>query len=275
MLKSTEEVIVSRNEFLIHGFQKYIHFYLRKHFHGIYLMGEFPQLQNKSNLPLLICMNHSSWWDLLIGMWLAEKMPEWTHYGVMDSVQLERYSIFKKMGVLGADKTSREGVRNFLKNAKNLLLPGSRALWITPQGEICSSRKRPIVLQSGLGHLMNGLGSCEIICVSVHYEFRTERLPDIFISISDPYTHLESDIPAKRATQMIATRMESQLDELQNAAMCIEDFKFTKLLAGGAGTTPIYDIYRKIAARVQGKTYQPEHDAATIKPITSNDYEPD
>lgn len=220
-------------------------------------------------------MNHSSWWDLLIGMWLAEKLPDWTHYGVMDSVQLERYSIFKKMGVLGADRSSREGIRSFLNNAKTLLMPGSRALWITPQGEICSSRKRPIVLQNGLGHLMHALGRSEIIYVSVHYEFMTERLPDIFISISNPVTYDEPATPPKRLTQKIAVQMEAQLDELQRAVMNVEDGKFRKLLSGGAGTTLIYDIYRKAAARIQGKEYLPEHNAATVDTKASADYDPD
>jgi len=63
-------------------------------------------------------MNHASWWDPLVNLLLArEFFPHRQIYGPMDAVALERYALFKRLGMFGVEQNSRRGALHFLRTA--------------------------------------------------------------------------------------------------------------------------------------------------------------
>src|SRR5271165_2600213 len=94
--------------------------YLQKHFHAVRLSrGTRPSVP--PDLPLIVVLNHPSWWDPLIGVVLAGLFPERTHYAPMDVKALGRYSFFNKLGFYGVEQGTPRGAASFLRATTAIL----------------------------------------------------------------------------------------------------------------------------------------------------------
>jgi 1-acyl-sn-glycerol-3-phosphate acyltransferase len=242
-------------------FLRYTHHYLRRSFHAIHLLGEPPQIPTNGQIPLLVCLNHSSWWDVLVGLFMASELFGWEWYTMMDSRQLQRYRFFCRLGVIGVDRTSLAGAREFLRYAETLLKGRQRALFITPQGTMTSNYARPVRFQPGLGHLAPLLGEFYLAQVALHYEFWDERLPEAFISVSsvERRTICTSDYDRKRFVREQERALEAQMDKLLAAVRLRDPAAFRPMLVGKGGISPTYDAIRRIGAKLKGEEFTQEH----------------
>src|SRR5271168_2379987 len=84
-------VLERRSPWLVRLFTRHVElFYLARNFHAVRLSrscrpGPVP------DGPLIIVLNHPSWWDPLVGLLLAELFPDRAHYAPMDANALGRY----------------------------------------------------------------------------------------------------------------------------------------------------------------------------------------
>src|SRR3712207_1326217 len=82
-------------------FRRYTASYLRRHFHSIRLAQRSAATPLK-NFPLIVCLNHPSWWDPLVCLQLATSVfPEHSHYAPIEAAALARYRIFERIGFFG------------------------------------------------------------------------------------------------------------------------------------------------------------------------------
>lgn len=162
-------------------FRGYVRRYLRRSFHRVLLLGEPPAMPDG---PLLVCMNHSSWWDPLLVFWLSRELLSWDAYGPMDQRQLNRYPILARIGAFGVDRESLQAAREFVRYSDELLRGRRRALWLTAQGAMVSSAARPVRFYSGVASLVQSLGVAHVTTVVLEYEFWDEKRPEAFVSFA-------------------------------------------------------------------------------------------
>jgi 1-acyl-sn-glycerol-3-phosphate acyltransferase len=243
--------------------QYYVPRYLKRHFHTLYLYGDAPRIALNDSTPLIVCLNHSSWWDLFVPAFVEHCLFHHDVYAVMDAEQLQRYAIFSKMGVLGVDRTSLQGIKAFLDTVEHLFKNQPRALWLTPQGEMVSNYQRPVRFQPGLAHIAMRLKRFHLLHMAVHYEFWTERLPEAFIHFSEPTFVDTSDATWNPQTflRQQETRLQGLLDSLLIAVQQRDATCFQPLLQGASGTAPLYDAFRAFSARRQRRPFFREHGA--------------
>lgn len=245
---------------VVHWFQRYTRAYLRRHFHSLFLLGTPPLLPSDQR-PLIVCVNHSSWWDILVGFHLERELLHTDLYAVMDARQLERYSIFKYIGVLGVDRTSLAGSREFLDLAEQLLKGKPRSLWLTPQGELVSNYRRPIRFQTGLGHLAARLEEFSLVHLTLHYEFWEEPRPEIFASFT-PLRSIKID-PSHFSPRGFVRSEERIMQENLEKLLCRvrerEPRVFRSLLRGQTSISTVYDLIRRLQSRRRGEPFLPEH----------------
>lgn len=244
-------------------FFSYARRYVRRSFHAIHLLGEPPRFAAETPaLPWLVCLNHSSWWDVLLGFCIGKELFGGDHYGVMDERQLRRYAFFARLGAIGVDRTSLTGAKEFLRYCETLFRGQPRALWITPQGEFASNYARPVRFQSGIGYLAERLGEFHLTTLAFHYEFWEERLPEAFVSFS-PLTRVRvgADFDRKAFVQAQERLMESQLDALLACVQARDASIFRPYLRGSTGISPTYDLMRRLTARLKGERFTAEHGA--------------
>jgi len=268
-LRYNEAMIpAAKSPFLEKCFRLYTRRYLQRSFHAVHRLGDVPEIASEGRTPLLVCLNHSSWWDVPLGFFAATDLIGWECYGVMDERQLRRYRFFAKLGMIGVDRTGLTGAKEFLGYCERLLRGRRRALWMTPQGEMVSSRTRPIRFQPGLGHLAERLGSFCVTTIALHYEFWGERLPEAFVSLS-PVVRIEAaegDFDRKAFVHAQEQRLEAQLDTLLALVQRRDATAFQPLLQGRAGVSPTYDSLRALSARGQGARFTAEHGAVVTPP---------
>jgi 1-acyl-sn-glycerol-3-phosphate acyltransferase len=251
----------TKTPWLEYWFLRYTHHYLRRSFHAIHLLGDPPAIKGDGHTPLIVCLNHSSWWDLLVGLFMETELFGWEAYTVMDARQLLRYRFFCRLGVIGVDRTGLAGAREFLHYAEKLLKNRPRALFITPQGAMQSNYRRPITFQPGVGHLANLLGEFYLAHASLHYEFWDERLPEAFISVSavERIRICAEEFDRREFVRTQARIQETQLDALLEAVQRRDSDAFRRLLRGKGGISPTYDAIRHISAKVKGESFTAEH----------------
>lgn len=254
----------AKNRWVDDWFQGYTRRYLRRSFHRILLMGELPE---KPEGPVLICSNHSSWWDLLAAYWLSRDVLGWSGYAPMDERQLRRYSILRRIGIYGVDRERLSGGREFLDYSLSLLRGEDCALWLTAQGAMISNDVRPVRLYSGIAHLVKALGVCHVLTVAIDYEFWDEKRPELLIALG-PLVSLSAgeDFSTRGFLHCMEERLEQLMDELDHARRQRDERLFQVALSSSSGISPVYDLGRRLGAAARGELPDNRHGAVASPP---------
>lgn len=254
-----------RWHWLIRGFRKYCARYVRKHFHAVRLSNTSHPLPPAGE-PVLVVLNHPSWWDPLIGVILSERFGDRDQFAAIDVVAVERYAFFKRLGFVGVETTSLRGAAGFLRVGRAILSERNRAFWVTAQGRFTDVRQRPLDLRSGVGHLAARLADGWVVPVALEYTFWTERTPEALARIGEPLRIANHPgLTGKQWTYLIEDALTAALDGLNTEAMARDPAKFTPLVDGRTGVGGIYDRWHRLKAWVRGERFDPSHEAATRK----------
>ena len=240
-------------------FHRYLDRMLPKNFHTLSLLGGCqPDLH--PDQPLIVALNHPSWWDLLLGLFLCEKcFPERTFYSPMDAAALEKYGMFRKLGVYGVDQSSLSGARQFLRDSRTILSRPGGSIWITPQGRFTDPRDRP-PLEPGLGHLVAGLDDGVVLPLAAEYPFWEERRPEGLACFGTPLLIAEHPQLDKHGwTDLIAAEMTAAGDRLAAASIARNADAFEPVLRGRADVGGVYDWGRRVKSRITGREFNAAH----------------
>ena len=244
-------------------FQDYAERYLRRSFHRVLLLGDLPE---RPPGPVLVCLNHSSWWDMLVSFWLSRAVLGWDCYGPMDRRQLARYPVLSRIGVFGVDRQSLQGGREFLEYAGILLAGQQRALWVTSQGAMVSNDRRPVRLYSGIARLACALPEAHVTTAVLDYEFWEDRLPEAFVRFG-PVRREEPGTDATALLDKLAATLEQEMDRLDAARRQRDPSLFRELLGGESSLSPVYDLFRRLKAGLRGRPFHPAHGAVKSAPL--------
>lgn len=249
-----------RWHWIIRGFRKYARRYVRKHFHAVRLSKSSAAL-DFGDEPILIALNHPSWWDPMMGVVLSERFGAREHFAAIDAVAVERYRFFKKLGFVGVDQTSLRGAAAFLRTGSAILSKPRHVFWVTAQGRFTDARERPLALQSGVGHLAARMTAGIVLPVALEYPFWNESTPEALIRIGDPLRVAERPgLDGKAWTTLIETALTANLDALSAEAVRRDPGAFTDLLAGTSGVGGVYDAWRRLKAWARGQKFDPAHE---------------
>lgn len=252
-----------RWHWLIRGFRRYALRYVRKHFHAVRLSKSgctFPA----SDEPLLVVLNHPSWWDPMIGIVLSCQLPGRDHFAAIDAAAMEKYRFFTKLGFVGVDTKSLRGAAQFLRDGAAVLSQPRRAFWVTAQGRFTDVRERPLALQSGVGHLAARLERGIVLPVALEYVFWTERTPEALVRIGEPLRIADHPgLSGRQWAALIEGALTRNLDALSAEVIRRDPAAFTVLLSGKTGVGGAYDQWRRLKSWLRGRTFDPAHDSTS------------
>jgi len=234
---------------------------VRKHFHTVRLLGA-PDLSAFAGRALVIYANHPSWWDPLIGLvaWrrmFADRVP----YAPIDAVAVEKYAFFKKLGFFGVERNSVRGARNFLRISRELLRRPETLMLVTPQGRLADVREPELRFDAGLGHLFRHAPGAVFLPLAIEYTFWEEKHPEALLGVGEPLiADASATAPgAEEGHRELVQRLAVTSQRLAAASIHRETKAFQTLIGGRAGTSPMYDAWRWLKARVRGETFNPAH----------------
>ena len=244
---------------LLRFFARYSEAYLRRHFHSVRLLRTgTPQVSE--SLPLIVYLNHSSWWDPLLCLLLAQRFfPERKSFAPIEAKSLRRYPFFRRLGFFGAEN-NLAGAARFLRITDRILARSDHALWITPQGNFVDHRARPLRFQGGLSHIANRAERAAFVPLALEIVYWEERLPEALISFGAPLVFgAERKLTITETTQLFESAMTVVQDELSAASQRRQPDDWRVLVQGRAGVGRVYDFWRRAKAKVRGEKFSAAH----------------
>ncbi len=254
-------VIARRSPFLFRLFGRYIRRYLAKHMHAIRVSraGGMPSLPEG---PVLVVLNHPSWWDPLLCLLLAGHYQDRSHYGPIDAVSLNKYRFFERLGFFGIEPGTARGGATFLRTSLAIMARPESMLWVTAQGRFTDARQRPAGLRPGVGHLACRLERGIVLPLALEYPFWQERTAECLLRFGTPLAiDKGQSLTADEWTAAMERALEATQDALAAEALRRDEHDFTLLLGGRAGVGGVYDWWRGLRARMRGQRFRPEHGA--------------
>jgi len=245
---------------ILRAFGAYAQRYVRRHFHAIRILRRGMVIED-SKRPLVVYLNHASWWDPLTCLLLArEFFSNRTAFAPIDAPMLERYAFFRRLGFFGVEQGAVSGARGFLHRAQAILNSPQHALWLTPQGQFRDVRERPLRLASGLGALPVARPDAMFVPLAIEYPFWTESRPEMLASFGEPIVPalLESR-SAREWTRTFTEKLTTAQDELAAHACRREPRDWMTLGRGTSRVSWVYDAWRWLRASARGERFVAEH----------------
>lgn len=178
-------------------------------------VGGIENLKNRNpDLPLVLYVNHSSWWDGLTAFEIG-RAAALDHFLMMEERQLRQLFLFRRLGAFSVVRENpREAVQSIHYAVDLLKEKPTRAIWIFPQGEILPNDVRPLKFHNGLARIVEKTGKCAVAPVAMRYEFQGEFKPAAFAKIgqSEVVANVEN---AKQLMAQFLIRLTETLDELK------------------------------------------------------------
>jgi 1-acyl-sn-glycerol-3-phosphate acyltransferase len=223
---------------------------LWSHFDRVWIKveGAIPQA---SAGPLIVYMNHPSWWDGYIAFVLNRLVlrNRFQGYAMMEEQQLKRYRFFSWSGAFSVHRQdARSAMRSVRYIGRLLAERRNRCLYIFPQGEIAPNDRRPLQIFSGAAHIARRAGGATLWPVALRYEFRGEQRAEIFIRTGPPH-HTIAGADTRALTGEIGSRLTAACDALRDEYTAGDLGGYRVLLRGRAGINRVFDTARGMLPR--------------------------
>jgi 1-acyl-sn-glycerol-3-phosphate acyltransferase len=212
--------------------------------------------------PVIVYSNHPAWWDAAVYILAADRFfPAYESYAPIDAAMLKQYGIFGRIGAFGVDLESPRGAANFLKAGAEILSSRNRALWITAQGRFGDVRERPLGLKPGIARLAELAPDCTVLPLAIEYGFWLERGAEAFIAFGEPMQGQDLLKLARPARlERLEAALTATLERLSADVRSREPARFGAVLEGHAGVGGLYDGWRRMAAALRGRSFDPSHE---------------
>lgn len=224
---------------------------IRRSFSTVRVLGADPSGVLDHDGPVVVYLNHPSWWDPLVCIHVARTLGRERHHaGPIAADALRRYPMFGRLGFYGIE-TGLEGARAFQRVSRASCEDPLRTLWITPEGRFTDVAKRPLELAPGLAHLARDLArdgvNARFLPMAVHYPFWDEKRPELLIAFGESMPasgFLEQPVAA--TNEQLRVALEQRLDELLEASKERDPEPFTVLGRGARSIHPVYEFWRRL-----------------------------
>ncbi len=261
MIRAKGEAPVRPSRALLRFFDRYLRVYVPRHFHAVRLCG--AETWSRAGRPLVVCLNHPSWWDPLTSILLSRFVArDADHYAPMDARAFARYGILRRLGLFPVEQGTPRGGAQFLRAASHILSDANAVLWLTPQGGFTDVRTRPVEFRAGLDALLRRLPEVTVLPLALEYTFWDERLPEALAMFGEPLRFGKGQLAGEARTmpgEAVAAALAAAQDALARLSACRDARLFTPVLAGGAGTGGVYGAWQRLRALARGQRFQPEH----------------
>jgi 1-acyl-sn-glycerol-3-phosphate acyltransferase len=182
----------------------------------------------------------------------------------MDAASLQRYALFRHMGLFGVEPGTARGASAFLRIARAGLAEPDTVLGITAEGNFTDPRQRPITLRPGLAHLARQCPQAVFLPLALEYSFWNESKPEALLRFGTAVRPSpEGETSVAQWQRALETGLAETMDALTEASVQRNPALFTELFSGTAGVGGIYDLWRRARAMATGQRFNPRHETGS------------
>lgn len=203
--------------------------------------------------PLIVAMNHQSWWDPLVGMYLWRRLlPGRSLLGPMELRQLRTFAFMRRVALFGLDPDHPAALEQMLGYVgASFAREPTTVFWLTPQGAFADVRA-PVRVRPGAAAVAARLGGLsgagvDVVSVAVEYWFGLEKRPEVLVRCHPIVCDRGTTIGWTRA---LNEGMGANAAALAGLVMARDGGAFEPLLGGGgARINPLYDLWLRVRGR--------------------------
>jgi 1-acyl-sn-glycerol-3-phosphate acyltransferase len=215
-------------------------------------LRSFGPLPDPDRGPVLLYLNHSSWWDGYL-MYVIHRVVlggRFDAHLLMEERQLRAYRFFTWSGAFSINRHNLAETRRSIAYAAGLLRGGRRprALFVFPQGKIVPADRRPLVTYPGVARIAAMAGDVALCPVALRYEFLGQQWPHAFISIG-PVHRAANPADVEGTLAELTARLTAACDELRDDVIAMRLDRFRPLLRGRRGIDQTFDAFRRLIGR--------------------------
>ncbi len=264
-MSKEQDPLAARSPILLMLFGWYLRFWYVPRRFGAVRVSRAGLPKVPPGRSLVIYSNHASWWDpamyILLGLAL---LPDRIGYGPMETRELQRYGLLRRMGVFGIDPTSPRGAAAFLQAGRRILADPRGTLWVTAEGRFTDPRVRPLTLRPGIAHLAKHVPNLVFVPLAIEYSFWNESQPEALARFGSPIAAGAASDPAE-LTATLTTGLTGTMDALAAESIARDPALFQTILRGGVGVGGIYDLWRRLRAWIAGRRFDPAHAPRSLR----------
>ncbi len=252
-----ERTVLRYSPFLARFFTLIFAYDLKRSFQAVRLHGALPALDGR---PVVCVVNHPSWWDAALFIWLPGALFQRRCFAPMEAAMVAHYPFFERIGAFGVATGTVAGAATFLAASERVLVEPDAMLLVNAQGRFADVRARPVTLSPGLAHLARRVPTAVFLPLAFEYVFWDERRPNALLHFGEPVeaASLAALAPAE-GSQRLAVALERTMDRLAQVAIARDPAAFRTLLTGRIGINPVYDAWRRLRALAKGRRFSPAH----------------
>ncbi|MEZ4472844.1 MAG: 1-acyl-sn-glycerol-3-phosphate acyltransferase [bacterium] len=176
--------------------------------------------------PVILVSNHTSWWDPLVCLLVANRLVQSDAYAMMDAANLRRLPFFARVGAFGVDRSEAGLAGESLDYAAALLDRPGRLLWIFAQGDERPINQRPLGFRRGAAVVWERVPEARVVPLAIRYVFAEREQPYLYLAFG-PALPSGEGIEARRVAMERA--VEAQLDTIERA-LAAPDASFVERL---------------------------------------------
>ncbi|MEO0511896.1 MAG: lysophospholipid acyltransferase family protein [Planctomycetota bacterium] len=221
----------------------------RKKFAGVRVVRGSPDVLAALDVvrgPVIVCMNHASWWDPLLGILIwSRSFPSRGGVSPIDLDQFRKFKIFAKLGLFGIAPDHPGASRAFEAYVSQHFADDAKpTLYLTPQGRFTDVREA-IRIRPGAAAIASKHPGAKVVSVAAEYAFWGEQKPEVFVRA------VEIDAPETPSRgnwqRAITATMQSNADELARLVIQKDAGPFDNLIeTKTAGVHPLYNAWLRL-----------------------------
>lgn len=200
--------------FYIRFFSLYTQWKLRRTFKQVWIKQEYIPSNSSKTVYFL---NHNSWWDGLIPLYLNENVFKQKARALMEDKQMRKHSFFSKIGAFSIDLENPRSSLISLRFALNSLEKENSCLFIYPEGEIKTVSEYEPEFKQGLSWLYKKSDNIDFVPIGIYmHTFRSAK-PELYVSIGNSSIH-SKELSNNELTNLFQRDLHDILIEIRDIA---------------------------------------------------------
>ena len=163
-------------------------------------------------------MNHHSWWDGMIPLYLNHNYFRQNARGMMEGKQLRKYSFFSKIGVFSIDLDDRRSILQSLRYAVDSMERPFSSLYIFPQGKIEPFTPDRFEFKKGLGWLAKKIPEADLVPIGIYIHTMSSDKPELHITVGNSI-HVDRTLTAEEISGVLQNGLSTLLTEVVESAI--------------------------------------------------------
>jgi 1-acyl-sn-glycerol-3-phosphate acyltransferase len=137
-------------------------------------------------------LNHNSWWDGLIPLYLNENIFHQKARAFMEDKQMNQYTFFSKIGAFSIDLENPKASLKSLRYAIDSLKRDNACLFIYPEGTITPVSENKPDFKQGLAWLYTKIVDVDFVPIAIYSHNLRSSKPELYLAIGNSVNHDKS-----------------------------------------------------------------------------------